>query len=140
MFERGFKFYKDYDFPINNIEKLIKDISSREKNFGKSFSDEFEEFYPESMYIQEDDEKYYIKMELPGVGRDNINLFLEDNIINIKYTKNEKNHEKVIKLPEKIRSNINFETINSRYIDGVLYINLEKNPDKIPKKMNIQIK
>ena len=132
MFEREFKFGKLQSFP-EDFEKMV----------GNAFGykpDEFEESYPESMrYIQEDDEKYYIKMELPGVGRDNININLENNIINVKYTKNKKDYERVIKLPEKVRSNINFETINSKYIDGVLYINLVKNPDKIPKKMNIQI-
>lgn len=132
MFEREFKF--------GNLQSFPKDFEKMTGEIKKIIRDEFEESYPESMrYIQEDDEKYYIKMELPGVGKNNININLEDNIITIKYTKNEKDRERIIKLPEKVKSNINFENINSRYIDGVLYINLIKNPDKIPNKMNIQI-
>jgi len=140
MFEREFKFGKLQSFP-EDFEKMVGNAFGYKPGvIKKIIRDEFEESYPESMrYIQEDDEKYYIKMELPGVGRDNININLENNIINVKYTKNKKDYERVIKLPEKVRSNINFETINSKYIDGVLYINLVKNPDKIPKKMNIRI-
>jgi HSP20 family protein len=82
--------------------------------------------------LKEIEDSYIIKVETPGVERENINLYYEKGLLIIKIKKEEKEKVKYseIKYGELIRkiplSNINENTIVSEIKNGILEIRLEK--------------
>jgi HSP20 family protein len=121
----------------------------------KGFTFEFGEFSPR-IDIQEDEKSMYLDVELPGVNKEDVKISVTDeNHLVIKGEKRREGYENEEKegvnflrverrfgefqrsflLPE----NVNMESVNAKYDNGVLHIKLEKKEPEKPKERDIVI-
>jgi len=102
-----------------------------------------------SIEMKEDDKSYHVEAELPGLDMKDINLDLRENTLAIsgekKCEKTEGTHytersygrfERVIALPQEVDA----DKVDAHFKNGVLTINLPKNPKAQDKARKIEIK
>jgi HSP20 family protein len=102
--------------------------------------------------ISEHDDAYVVKVELPGVNKDDVKITVESNILTIrgekkqeKETKKENYHrvertygafERSFTLPTTVKN----DKIDAAYKDGVLQIALPKAEEAKPKQIEVKVK
>lgn len=102
--------------------------------------------------IAERDNEYLVKVELPGVAKDEVKITLESNILTIRGEKKQEKDEKKgnyhrversygsfqrsFTLPTSVRS----ENIDATYADGILTITLPKAEEAKPKQIEVKVK
>jgi len=102
--------------------------------------------------IAEHDDEYLVKVELPGVNKDDVKLTLENNILTIrgekkqeKETKKENYHrversygtfQRSFTLPAAVKA----EKIDASYKDGILIVSLPKAEEAKPKQIEVKVK
>jgi len=102
--------------------------------------------------IAELDDEYVVKVELPGVNKDEVKIALESNILTIhgekkqeKETKKENYHrversygsfQRSFTLPTTVKG----EKIDAFYKDGILTITLPKAEEAKPKQIEVKVK
>jgi HSP20 family protein len=109
------------------------------------------DFHP-NVNTREDEDKYYIEVDLPGIKKDNVDINVEDNVLTIsgnRELKNETKEENYYKvessygsfsrsftLPEKV----DIENIQAKTTDGVLEVEIPKIKVITEKVKKIEIK
>jgi HSP20 family protein len=109
-------------------------------------------YWTPAVDIAEHDNEFVVKVELPGVSKDDVKITLESNILTIrgekkqeKETKEENYHrlersygsfQRSFTLPSTVRS----EKIDAVYKDGVLTITLPKAEEAKPKQIEVKVK
>ncbi len=105
-------------------------------------------FHP-GVDIVEHDNKYEIRVDLPGMKKDEVNIELEDNTLSVsgerkteKEDKNKRYHLVESRYGTFTRSftlprNINRDSINAKMQDGVLNISIEKSEDAVSRQIKI---
>jgi HSP20 family protein len=102
--------------------------------------------------IAERDDEYLVKVELPGVNKDDVKIMLESNILTIrgekkqeKETKKENYHriersygsfQRSFTLPTTVKS----DKIDASYKDGILVVSLPKAEEAKPKQIEVKVK
>jgi len=102
--------------------------------------------------IAEHDDEYIVKVELPGVNKDEVKITLESNILTLrgekkqeKETKKENYHrversygsfQRSFTLPTNVKS----DKIDAAYKDGILTINVPKAEEAKPKQIEVKVK
>jgi len=102
--------------------------------------------------IAEHDDQYLVKVELPGVNKDEVKLTLENNILTIrgekkqeKETKKENYHrversygsfQRSFTLPAAVKA----DKIDASYKDGILTVALPKAEEAKPKQIEVKVK
>jgi len=102
--------------------------------------------------IAEHDDQYVVKMELPGVNKEEVKITLESNILTIrgekkqeKETKKENYHrversygsfQRSFTLPTTVKN----DKIDASFKDGILNINLPKAEEAKPKQIEVKVK
>jgi HSP20 family protein len=102
--------------------------------------------------IAEHDNDYVVKVELPGVNKDEVKITLESNILSIrgekkqeKETKKENYHrversygsfQRSFTLPTTVKN----ENIEAQYKDGILTVTLPKAEEAKPKQIEVKVK
>jgi len=102
--------------------------------------------------IAEHDDQYVVKMELPGVSKEEVKITLESNILTIrgekkqeKETKKENYHrversygsfQRSFTLPTTVKN----DKIDASFKDGILNINLPKAEEAKPKQIEVKVK
>ena len=102
--------------------------------------------------IAEHDDEYLVKVELPGVNKDEVKLTLENNILTIRgekkqemETKKENYHrversygsfQRSFTLPAAVKS----DKIDASYKDGILTVSLPKAEEAKPKQIEVKVK
>jgi HSP20 family protein len=102
--------------------------------------------------IAEHDDEYLVKVELPGVNKDEVKLTLENNILTIrgekkqeKETKKENYHrversygsfQRSFTLPAAVKA----DKIDASYKDGILTVSLPKAEEAKPKQIEVKVK
>jgi len=102
--------------------------------------------------IAEHDDEYNVKVELPGVNKEDVKITLENNILTIrgekkqeKETKKENYHrversygsfQRSFTLPTTVKS----DRIDAVYKDGILSISLPKAEEAKPKQIEVKVK
>jgi len=102
--------------------------------------------------ITEHDDQFVVKVELPGVNKDDVKIMLENNILTIrgekkqeKETKKENYHrversygsfQRSFTLPTTVKS----DKIDAVYKDGILQIALPKAEEAKPKQIEVKVK
>lgn len=114
-------------------------------------------FYPCNILVTKDDEgeikKYTLEVALAGIGRDNINIDIKDDVLTVQVSKEDKDPEeghfylkrgisrRKSTFSYKLDTNqVNIKNIQSTYIDGLLTVTLpvkKKEIHKIDIKVNI---
>lgn len=89
-------------------------------------------------HIEEDVVKYTVKIELPGVKREDIKLYVSENAISL----NAKPSIKMPWTPETYRFKVNLansidnENVKAKYQNGILIVELPKK--RVPKKVKVE--
>lgn len=109
----------------------------------------FSGFFPSNSLSQtatwhEDDSKYEVRLEAPGLKKEELKLSLENDLLVLRGKKRVKSQgeeqtveiERAITIPEGVDS----EKIEARYEDGLLDVILPKREEIKPKEISIQIK
>ena len=87
--------------------------------------------------ITEREKELIVTAELPGVNKDDINLDLTEEVLEISVDTEKKKYHKIVNLPVRVKTG----DINATYNNGVLEIKLEREtPIKKEKGKRIQIK
>lgn len=130
---------------INRIfDQFDSDLFGRLENLGEGM------FAP-AVDVKEDADAYTVHLEVPGVSQDNINLTLQDNILTIAGTKEQKQESaasryrrvertygsfsRSISLPRGVDGN----AVTANLEDGVLEVRLPKREEVRPRQINIGV-
>lgn len=109
-------------------------------------------YWTPAVDIAEHDNEYVVKVELPGVSKDDVKITLESNILTIRgekkqdrETKEENYHrlermygsfQRSFTLPSTVRN----DKIDAVYKDGILTITLPKAEEAKPKQIEVKVK
>lgn len=155
VLERGESFRKEVEHYITqmqrDMEKMFTDLR-RNWDFQVEEASKFMKKFIPSLNVSEDDQKIFIRVDLPGVEPKDVNISLENNTLVIEgEKKEEKKSEKeefkllesayghfkrVIALPEIIDSS----KVEATYKNGILTVVLPKKEDIQKSKQKINIK
>jgi HSP20 family protein len=140
---------------------LIKYSQPNRDIFGKRFSDIMDEFFNDavatrqhafapSIDISETDKQYVIDVEVPGLDKKDIELNVDNNTLTIsgerkfEHKEEEKHYHRVessygsfsrsFSLPD----NVNSESIQATYNNGILNITIDKSEQKMKKQIKIK--
>lgn len=140
---------------------LIKYTQPNRDIFGKRFSDIMDEFFNDavatrqqafapSIDISETDKQYLIDVEVPGIDKKDIELNVDNNTLVISgertFEKKEEdkhyhrvessygNFSRSFTLPDNVES----ESIQATYNNGILHITIEKSEQKMKKQIKIK--
>lgn len=139
---------------------LMRYSRPRNEIANKRFSDIMDEFFNDvvntnndsfvpNIDISETENQYLIAAELPGMTKEDININLENGRLSINGERSFKNEEqgktfhrietkygsfsRSFQLPE----NVDEESINAKYENGLLNISIDKSADKVKKQIEI---
>lgn len=98
--------------------------------------------FPVDLY--EDNENAYVRAELPGLSRDDINVEVVDGYLTIEAARKVKEGEREesfrfsrsVSLPDSVRA----DGVTAAYENGVLTVTLPKREEAKPRKINIAVK
>ena len=109
-------------------------------------------YWTPAVDIAEQENEYTVKMELPGVNKEDVKINLESNILTIKGEKKQEKEEKDKNLHRVERSYGSFQRsftlpttvksdkIDAVFKDGVLSISLPKAEEAKPKQIEVKVK
>ena len=113
-------------------------------------SELWEEFQPQTNF-SEDENNYYIEMDLPGIKKEQVEVeIVEENILRVKGERkekrnqgNSKQHYSEVSYGSFIREfdlpiSVEKEAIKARYEDGVLFITVPKTSKSKARQINIE--
>ncbi len=149
--------------PARELERWSPDFLGVQREINRLFDDFFRggmqsdtalgpSYWTPAVDIVEEDDQFVVKMELPGVNKEEVKITLESNILTVQ---GEKKHEKEEKgknayraersygvfqrsftLPTTVKS----DKIDAIYRDGVLSVTLPKAEDARPKQIEVKVK
>ena len=127
----------------NSFDKLIRDILSPP-------IDEAHYTQTPRIRVAENETGYRIEALMPGIGKKNVELSMEENMLIIEGIQpevndresyntlrneiNEGNYHRKIKLP----NNANTQSIQAQYKDGILHLSIPKKEEAKPKRITIK--
>ena len=142
---------------MNKDNKLIRNNQLKRnwtrniwENLLSPFEEEIWETAPFRSELQEDQDNYYVKAELPGVPKDKIEVELVNNQLRVraekeeeKETTNKKYHFSEISYGSFVRTynlpkTVNSQDIKANYNHGVLTIAIPKSPESKGRKIEIR--
>ena len=109
------------------MDNLLNDFFN-EFSFGKT------DFHKERHIHKETDEGYEYRLNLAGFKRENINVNVENDTLNIEAKQGDKKLSDTFWIPE----DADVKASVARYEDGILYIKLNKKESSKP--LNIEVK
>lgn len=93
--------------------------------------------FPVDLY--EDKDNTYVRAELPGVNRDDINVEMVEGYLNISASRKDKDEtfslNRSIAIPEAVQT----DKVSAAYENGVLTVTLPKQEQVKPRKINISV-
>ncbi len=147
--------------PTRDLATFPSDIFNMQREMNKMF-DSFSRGVDEptllngnwmpAVDVAEEDNEYVVKIELPGVNKDDVKITLESNILTIRGEKKaeketkEKNYHRMERsygsfqrsftLPTTVKN----DKIDAEYRDGILSITLPKAEEAKPKHIEVKVK
>jgi HSP20 family protein len=101
--------------------------------------------------ITEDDRAYLLKVELPGVRKEDVHVTLEDGVLTVAGERKQEHEEKTRKFHRLERSygsfsrsfglpeNIDPEKIEARFRDGILAVAIAKSESARPRQIEVKV-
>ena len=93
--------------------------------------------FPVDLY--EDKDNTYVRAELPGVNRDDINVEMVEGYLNISASRKDKDEtfslNRSIAIPEAVQT----DKVSAAYENGVLTVTLPKQEQVKPRKINVSV-
>lgn len=143
--------------PFKEVERIQRDMNSLlggslMANLPSRDSSLYDQVFNPAVDLEESDDKYTLKVDLPGVDKKDIELTVEDNSIAIKGEKKEerKDKDKGALRTERFYGRfyrevafplgIDNSKITADYTNGVLQITVPKKEETKPKQIKVDIK
>lgn len=148
--------------PVRDLATLPTDILSMQREINKMFDgffrtgfrddDGFISSWVPAVDIAEHDNEYVVKVELPGVTKDDVKITMQDNILTIRGEKKEEKESKESSWHRVERSygafqrsftlptTVKADKIEATYKDGILSIMLPKAEEARPKQIEVKVK
>jgi HSP20 family protein len=137
--------FREMEIYRRRMQRAFNDLSSSQNTHNNIF-------YNPQLSLEEAKENYTVKVDLPGLEKDTINIELENNLLTIsgkrEVSKESKNDQgfyrsersygafsRSITLPEDIKE----DEINADYKNGVLIVQIPRKTSDRPSKKKIQI-
>lgn len=142
--------------PVRSFEGLTKRMNEFVSDIDKGINIEFGSYAPR-VDIIEDEKNIYIQAELAGVPKEEVKVSVnDDNVLSIKgnkkrsFNENEKLEDKTYIRSERnfgefsraflLPDNVKKDSIQAKFENGVLFLNLEKIEPEKPKEIHVDIK
>lgn len=93
--------------------------------------------FPVDLY--EDKENSYVRAELPGVNRDDINVEMVDGFLTINATRKQKDDTFTLNRSVSIPEAVQADKVSATYENGVLTVTLPKQEQAKPRKIAISV-
>jgi HSP20 family protein len=137
--------------PFRDMLNLRADMDKVFKSFFSGFPEEKEGYWAPIIDIEEDKDNFVVKVEIPGMKKDDIKVAVHGNILTVS---GERKHEQDVKDKTYHRieraygrfsrtitlpSEVDADTIKASYKDGLLKINLPKPESKKPKQIDVEV-
>ena len=147
--------------PTRDLATFPSDIFNMQREMNKMFGSFFHGVDEPSLLngnwmpavdVAEEDNEYVVKIELPGVNKDDVKITLESNILTIRGEKKaeketkEKNYHRMERSYGSFLRSFNLPTtvkndkIDAEYRDGILTITLPKAEEAKPKHIEVKVK
>jgi HSP20 family protein len=149
--------------PTHDLDRWPSDFFGIQREINRVFDNFFRggaqadegfmnSYWTPAVDIAEQENDYVVKMELPGVNKDDVKISLESNILTIKGEKKQEKEEKNKNLHRIERSYGSFQRsftlpttvksdrIDAFFKDGVLSISLPKAEEAKPKQIEVKVK
>ena len=129
-------------------EEMNRLFDSSLRRFGRG---DFDGAFVPAIDVAEEKDSFLVKVDLPGLSKDDVSVTLQDNCLTIK---GEKKHEtetkeanyyrrervsgsfsRTIELP----STVDAKKIDAQFKDGVLHVRLPKTEEAKPKQIDIKV-
>ena len=139
--------------PFRELSSLQNRVNSLFQDYGRSSQDELSttaNFVP-AVDVYEDEHKVTLKLEIPGVNQDDLDIRVENQTLTIrgerKFEKEEK-EENFHRIERRYGSfarsftlptTIDTESVNANYENGVLKIELSKRAEAKPKQIKVNV-
>jgi HSP20 family protein len=137
--------------PFRDMLNLRADMDKVFKTFFSGFPEEREGYWAPVIDIEEDKDNIVVKVEIPGMRKDDIKIAVHGNMLSVSGERKQENEVKdktyhrieraygkfsrIITLP----SEIDADKIRASYKDGLLKINLPKMESMKPRQIDIEI-
>ncbi len=138
--------------PFSEMEELLDRYGrSSRKSLMRQDDKAFEvgDWMP-SVDIEESDDAFIIKAELPGVEKDDVNVTIDDGILTIKGEKHSKKEDKKAHRVEcsygsfvrsfTLPQAVNADGVEAEYNNGVLSLSIPKTEDAKPRQIEVKVK
>lgn len=138
--------------PFRELVSLRDDMDRLFRSFFGGPLEEVEGFWAPVIDIEEDNDSYYVRAEVPGIKKEEIKISVRGNALSLSgerkqesETKNKTFHrversygrfKRTISLP----SEIDAEKVKATYKDGILTVTLPKPESTKPKEIEVEIK
>ena len=149
--------------PARELERWAPDFFGVQREINRLFDDFFRggmqaeealgrSYWSPAVDIAERDNEYVVKVELPGVNKDDVKITLESNILTIRGEKKQEKEEKGENSHRLERSYGSFQRsftlptivkndkIDAVYRDGILTVTLPKAEEAKPKQIEVKVK
>ena len=149
--------------PMRDLATFPADVTNVQREINRVFDNFFRggmlddgslgaSMWAPAVDVQERDEAYQVKVELPGVDKDDVKITMEDNILTIRGEKKQEKDSKNSNYHRVERSygsfqrsftlptSVKHDKIEASYKDGILSIALPKAEDAKPKQIEVKVK
>ncbi|MBI5463368.1 MAG: Hsp20/alpha crystallin family protein [Ignavibacteriales bacterium] len=138
---------------VFNVQREINRVFDHFFRGGSQWDESTElSMWTPSVDIAEQDDQFVVKVELPGVNKDDVKITLESNILTVRGEKKQEKEEKGKSFHRVERSYSSFQRsftlpttvksdkIDAGYRDGILTIVLPKADEAKPKQIEVKVK
>jgi HSP20 family protein len=147
--------------PTRDLATFPSDMFSLQREMNRMFDSFFRGVDEPSLFnstwipavdVAEEDDAYVVKVELPGVNKDDVKITLESNILTIRgekkaesevkqknYHRTERSYgsfQRSFTLPTTVKN----DKIDATYRDGILTVALPKAEEAKPKQIEVKVK
>jgi HSP20 family protein len=142
-------------FP-SDVMNMQREINRMFDKFFRGGLAEDEAFLPSdwtpAVDIAEHENEYYVKLELPGVSKDDVKITMQNNILTVRGEKKQEKESKGSSLNRVERSygafqrnftlpsTVKADRIDASHADGILTITLPKAEEAKPKQIEVRVK
>lgn len=133
------------DFPVPRFSDFLDEFFNDALNIKGD-----NEIFTPNVDISEDNDGYHIEVALPGMKKDDIKMDLKDNTLTISGERKFENEQKNKRyhLMESgygkfsrsfdLSDEVDKDSIDAKFKDGILYVDLKKSEEKISKQIKIK--
>jgi HSP20 family protein len=147
--------------PTRDLATFPSDIFNMQREMNKIYGSFFRGVDEQSLLgstwmpavdVVEENDEYIVKIELPGVSKDDVKITLESNILTIRGEKkaekdsDEKNYHRtersygIFQRSFTLPASVKNEKIGAEYKDGILAVTLPKAEETKPKQIEVKVK